>query len=136
MLQTIKVSKHRLRNCGYLSHLSSLKKAKLPIAGFQTSLYTWYPRTAESTIARPWPRLLPTFKAWLLSTYCSLFCFACTVLNSANHEHIYAHQLSFSTHSTSWWNYYRPSLLSILAPTDFGSIFTSFKTVLNPLKSL
>ena len=34
-----------------------------PIAGFQTSLYPWYPQTAESTMARPWPRLLPTFKA-------------------------------------------------------------------------
>ena len=47
-----------------------------PIAGFQTSLYTWYSRTAASTIARPWPRLLPTFKAWLLST-CLFIVFQC-----------------------------------------------------------
>ena len=46
-----------------------------PIAGFQTSLNTWYPRTAESMMARPWPRLLPTFKAWLLSTCLFSFLF-------------------------------------------------------------
>ena len=34
-------------------------------------VHAWYPRTAESTMARPWPRILATFKAWLLST-CSL----------------------------------------------------------------
>ena len=34
-------------------------------------VHTWYPRTAESMMARPWPRILTTFKAWLLST-CSL----------------------------------------------------------------
>ena len=48
----------------------------LPIAGFQTLLYPWYPQTAESTMARPWPRLLPTFKAWLLST-CLFIVFQC-----------------------------------------------------------
>ena len=46
-----------------------------PIAGFQTSLYPCYPQTAESTMARPWPRLLPTFKAWLLSTCLFSFLF-------------------------------------------------------------
>ena len=46
-----------------------------PIAGFQTSLYTCYPRTAELTMARPWPRLLPTLKAWLLSACLFSFLF-------------------------------------------------------------
>ena len=36
--QTIKVSKHRHRSCGYLSHLSSLKKAK---CHFSYLLFHW-----------------------------------------------------------------------------------------------
>ena len=54
---------------------SSSARSFSPISGFQTSLHTWYPRTAETTMARPWPRLLPTFKAWLLSTYLFSFLF-------------------------------------------------------------
>ena len=48
---------------------------------------------------------------------------------------IHAHQLCSSTHSTSWWNYYRPLLPPVLASTDFGSIITILKMLLNLLKS-
>lgn len=71
-----------MANLSTASSSSSSAWRFLPISGFQTSLQTWYFRTDESKVKflhvwtetfRPWPRLLPWFKAWLLST--RSFCF-------------------------------------------------------------
>lgn len=62
-----------------------------------------------------------------------------TELSNMNTYHIiHSHQFGFSTHSASWWNYYRPSSLSVLALKDVGSIITSIficKTVFSLTKS-